>query len=280
VEYTAAARAAGLQGSIYLYVQVEPDGSTSHIQVLHGLGLGLDEKAVEAVKQWHYSPAMAGGKPVSMGHSAEVEFRLEKNSEWRILMASYTMPGYGPVRGDEPKLVQYKAFQFGECQAGATGWVEFNIRSDGTPDWVTTDSGSAFREAAAKAIADWRYKPGRQDGRDLETRAMVEFECGPRPVDELGAGIGTATTRPSVTFRADPRYSAEAWDARFNGTVRLSVMVDERGVPKDISVVTPLGMGLDERAVAAVQQWRFKPGLKYGKPAAVRVVIDIAFRVL
>ncbi|HEY3840172.1 MAG TPA: TonB family protein [Bryobacteraceae bacterium] len=77
-EYTEQARAAKLQGTVWVQVEVQPDGSVSpeHISVVHGLGMGLDEKAIEAVKQWTFRPAMRDKKPISIAMTVQVEFRL------------------------------------------------------------------------------------------------------------------------------------------------------------------------------------------------------------
>jgi TonB family protein len=77
-EYTEQARKARLQGVVWVQVEVQPDGrvSTEHIFVVHGLGMGLDEKAIEAVKQWTFSPAKKDGNPISMATTVQVEFRL------------------------------------------------------------------------------------------------------------------------------------------------------------------------------------------------------------
>ena len=60
----------------------------------------------------------------------------------------------------------------------------------------------------------------------------------------------------------------------------LSIVVDVDGLPKDIKVVRPLGSGLDEKAIEAVEQWRFKPGMKDGKAVATRAQVEVNFRLL
>ncbi len=62
------------------------------------------------------------------------------------------------------------------------------------------------------------------------------------------------------------------------GSVLLEIVVDENGWPLDIEVLSPLGFGLDEKAVEAVSPWRFKPGEKEGRPVAVRARVEVAFR--
>lgn len=60
----------------------------------------------------------------------------------------------------------------------------------------------------------------------------------------------------------------------------LELVVDERGSPTDIRVVSPLGYGLDERAQEAITKWRFQPGLKNGSPVKISANIEVNFRLL
>jgi TonB family protein len=75
-EYSEEARKAKYQGTCVLYLVVGPDGKPRDIRVLRTLGLGLDEKSIEAVKTWRFEPAMKDGKPVAVQISVEVEFHL------------------------------------------------------------------------------------------------------------------------------------------------------------------------------------------------------------
>ncbi len=75
-EFSEEARKAKYQGVCVVWLVVGPDGRPRDIQVHRTLGLGLDEKAVEAVKTWRFEPAMKDGKPVAAQISVEVTFRL------------------------------------------------------------------------------------------------------------------------------------------------------------------------------------------------------------
>ncbi len=65
-----------ISGNLVLSLIVGPDGRPRDIHIARSLGLGLDEKAIEAVKQWKFEPAMKDGKPVAVEISVEVDFRL------------------------------------------------------------------------------------------------------------------------------------------------------------------------------------------------------------
>jgi TonB family protein len=75
-EYSEEARKARLQGTVVLSIVVTAGGQVSDIRVVRSLGLGLDERAVEAVKLWRFKAGTADGKPVSTRALVEVNFRL------------------------------------------------------------------------------------------------------------------------------------------------------------------------------------------------------------
>jgi len=99
---------------------------------------------------------------------------------------------------------------------------------------------------------------------------------GPGSVYRIGGGV----SQPVPIYRPDPDYSVEARAAHLEGTVVLTIVVDEKGNARDVRVVKPLGMGLDEKAIEAVQKWRFHPGMKDGHPVKVMAQIEIRFRLL
>jgi periplasmic protein TonB len=76
-QYSEDARKAKFQGIVVLQVIIQPDGHATNIQVVKGAGLGLDEKAVEAVRTWRFKPAIGpNGTPVATITPIEVNFRL------------------------------------------------------------------------------------------------------------------------------------------------------------------------------------------------------------
>jgi TonB family protein len=83
-----------------------------------------------------------------------------------------------------------------------------------------------------------------------------------------------------VIYQVDPEFSEEARRAKYNGTVVLDVDVDITGRATNIRVSKSVGLGLDEKAVEAVLRWRFKPGLKDGKPILVPARIEVNFHLL
>ncbi|MEX2304080.1 MAG: energy transducer TonB [Bryobacterales bacterium] len=99
-----------------------------------------------------------------------------------------------------------------------------------------------------------------------------------------GAGgvfrIGGGVSAPVLLLRVDPEYSQEARKARVQGTVVLLIEVWPDGRAHNIRLENGLGMGLDEQAIKAVEQWRFKPGMKNGAPVRVGARVEVHFRLL
>jgi periplasmic protein TonB len=106
---------------------------------------------------------------------------------------------------------------------------------------------------------------------------------GPGSGGGVGGGVyrvGGGVSAPSVLFKVDPEYSEEARKAKYSGTVLISLVVDTQGKALNIKVVRSLGLGLDEKAMEAVAKWKFKPGMKDGRPVAVVATIEVNFRLL
>lgn len=101
----------------------------------------------------------------------------------------------------------------------------------------------------------------------------------PTPMPANLAPRGSVTA-PSVIYKRNPGYTEEARRAKLSGSVTLKLVVDKEGMPEDIQVVQSLGMGLDEKAIEAVRQWRFRPGQKDGKPVNEIVRVQVNFKLL
>jgi periplasmic protein TonB len=102
----------------------------------------------------------------------------------------------------------------------------------------------------------------------------------------VGGGYGGGVFRPGVggvtapvaIYKPEPEYSEEARKAKYQGTVVLACIVGADGRPRQLRVEQGLGMGLDQKALEAVRNWKFEPAQKDGKPVAVAIDVEVAFR--
>ena len=104
---------------------------------------------------------------------------------------------------------------------------------------------------------------------------------GPGSGGGYGGGImsvGGGVSAPVIVHSVEPEFTQEARSANFQGAVSIQLIVDAQGNPQNVRLVRHLGMGLDEKAIDAVRQYRFKPALYQGHPVAVQIVINVDFR--
>jgi periplasmic protein TonB len=102
------------------------------------------------------------------------------------------------------------------------------------------------------------------------------------PGEEAGTGdgifrMGKGVTPPRVIYQTDPEFSEEARKAKYQGNCVLGLIVDASGRPTKIRVLNALGMGLDEKAIESVKNWKFAPGKKDGHDVAVEIAVEVDF---
>lgn len=176
-----------------------------------------------------------------------------------------------------------------------------------------------LRDAAVDAVSRWTYMPYILDGSpaEVETSITVNFTFGgakpvpppppplealhqsseidmlhegtppvvqsaPAESDDAGGAVkkvGGGVSAPVLVKQVEPQFSPEAKQNKIGGPVAVSLIVDEQGMPQKVHVSRGVGNGLDEKAVEAVKQYRFKPATLQDKPVPVEVNIEVNFRI-
>jgi TonB family protein len=116
----------------------------------------------------------------------------------------------------------------------------------------------------------------------LENTGKPKEACSPAPRllqegVEVVSKFDDHVSRPKPLSVPDPEYSEPARKAKVQGTCVLRILVDTAGEVSDISILQPIGMGLDEKSVEAVRTWRFEPTHKDGVPVAAWLTIETSF---
>jgi len=167
------------------------------------------------------------------------------------------------------------------------------ISKTGTVENLHVISGSAMLvNSAIDAVQQWTYKPYLLNGQpvEVETSITVNYTLadsttvvGQSPAaDDASAGveqIGGDVKGPVIIYEPEPEYTAEAKKAKFSGFVTVSIIVDKNGIPQNVHVTRGVGLGLDEKAVEAVKQYKFKPATENGKPVAVYLNVEVNFEI-
>ncbi len=183
------ARQNGICGTNLIELTVDANGNPQDLHVLKSLEPSLDAKAIEAVSQYRFKPAMKNGTtPVPVKITVEIDFRLYK---------SLGSPGCSP---------QYPA---------------------------------------------------------------------PAPVQVSAGG----RTSPAVLIsHVQPKYTHDARKKRIAGTCTIQLTIDAKGVPQNLHVVHSLDPGLDNKAVEAVERWRYRPATKDGVPIPEESTVNVEFK--
>lgn len=90
--------------------------------------------------------------------------------------------------------------------------------------------------------------------------------------------VGKDASEPRLIKYVDAQYPDQGRRQKIQGKVVLSLIVDSNGMPRQIKVVSSMGLGFDENAVAAVSSYRFGPALHGNQPVAVPIAVQVKFR--
>jgi TonB family protein len=167
------------------------------------------------------------------------------------------------------------------------------ISKTGTVERLDVISGPGMLVSSAQdAVRQWKYKPYLLNGEpvEVETSITVNYTMadstpliGPvPPADEANAGvkqIGGGVTSPKLISQPESNYTELAKQDKVEGVVLINMVVDEQGLPQHLHVSRGLGDGLNEKAVEAVKQYRFKPAMENGKPVAVWLNVEVEFKI-
>jgi TonB family protein len=147
---------------------------------------------------------------------------------------------------------------------------------------VVKGLGYGLDERAMGAILDWKFGPATRNGVPVEaiTQVDVDFKLPPPRFDKDGSEISTVgpgVTPPTVISRVEPQYTPEARDVRYQGTVVVKATVHADGTLTVDQIVRDLDYGLGKKAVEALEQWKFKPGMRNGEAVPVSLNIEVNF---
>jgi len=209
--------------------------------------------------------------------------------------------GTNAMRNKEPdQAIDYfqKAQAADPAQAGtALMWMAVVRQYQKSPE----EAESLFKQALAaekpsspeaattsELYAKFLEQQGRADeGKSLRDQAALVWKAEgakAKPVRPDTAStafrVGNGVTAPSVLYKADPEYTEEARLAKYQGTVVVSAEIGTDGLAYNMKAVRGLGLGLDEKAIEAISQWKFKPGTRNGQPVPVLATIEVNFRLL
>jgi len=190
-EYNEEPRVAELEGSVILSGEIDEEGFARNLKVVQPLGLGLDENAIEAVKQWHFRPVLNQSQQARPTTQIDVDFRLPTHqSRWHLIQVQFDTPpgtvrpvfvnapypigaGLGPEAMEEGRLV----IAMGRF---ATVKLTFQVDERGIPVQLQVPSTSdpVWGSEATAVVGQWRFAPAMKNGIAVPAPCTVELVWG------------------------------------------------------------------------------------------------------
>jgi len=169
-DFSEMARRGGVSGTVLLRLTVGADGIARDPQVLRPLGYGLDEKAVDAVMHWKFSPAMKDGVAVEVPATIEMNFRSLSNKHQSLGPMVFTKE-----QGVIPPAITELDMPPFSSPGEAT--LEFNVTEQGDTEnyKIISNLTSADQKLLLEAFRKWKFRPGTRDGVTVPLRGTVTY---------------------------------------------------------------------------------------------------------
>lgn len=295
-EYSQEARAAGLEGTVFVQTAISADGTPFDLQVTSPLGFGLDEKAIDAVRQWRFAPPPPGQVPSA---TVAVNFLLpSKLSRWHLVDASFE-----PPEGASRPTFLIEAYPLGAGASGkaidegsviaairraATVTLQFDVDEQGIPAnfQVLAASAPVWENEAIAVVRKWRFTPGTKGGRPVPVPCTLDLVWAQKiwtaaTLAQMREKLSTPAPRqpaappPNATISAP--YIIEDNTPHWPYSVVISLVIGEGGMPANLQVVRSLAPQYDSQAIQAVRNWHFQPALVNGRPMPLPALIEVDF---
>jgi TonB family protein len=174
-EYSEEARIARLAGTVWLSLVVGEDGNVRDIRDATSLGLGLDEKAVDAVSRWRFRPGLKDGMPVPVGVNVEINFRLlEERGAWALSRAAFN-----PPEGAARPVLTSASYPPVDTTSGPNRSVaiSFDVNPDGMAEnlHIEKSSGPGAESEVIRIVRGWQFRPGIKDSQPVSVPCTLEF---------------------------------------------------------------------------------------------------------
>jgi len=175
-EYSEEARAARLQGTVVVHAVIGEDGRAHDLKVVKGLGLGLDEKALASVAEWHFLAGEKDGQAVPVECSIEISFRLPlEEGGLSLARMAFSAP-----QGSQPALLSAQYRPIAGLPDKAEFRVSFDVDRQGRPVNVHVDQSSdpQYDDDVIALIREWHFQGALNSGSAFQGHASIDLTRG------------------------------------------------------------------------------------------------------
>jgi TonB family protein len=172
--YSDDARRMGIEGAVVAQAHIDVDGRVNAVRITSGLGWGLDQNALVALRQWRFRPGTRHGVARAMDVDVVIGFTLRNdsiNAQIANDMVSLVGPGVTP-----PQAVHVVDVRSPRVGVAGTVVLDVVLLEDGTPRIVRIlrSLGADADDRAVRAFEQWRFSPAQKDGRSIKVRMNAE----------------------------------------------------------------------------------------------------------
>jgi TonB family protein len=177
--YSDEARRRLVEGIVTIEARISMDGQITTPRVVRGLGFGLDQNALVALRQWQFRPGTQGGRPVDMTVEIDIEFNL-RNEALNELIANDMATRVGPDV-TAPRIIRRvnvaPVQDAGVRRPASTVVLDVVLLEDGRPKIVRIlrSLTPQLDERAIDAFEQWRFSPALKAGRPVKVRLQADI---------------------------------------------------------------------------------------------------------
>jgi TonB family protein len=174
--YSEEGRGNGIEGLVTVQATIDSRGGVRVLRILHGLGFGLDQNALIALRQWRFQAGTRDGRPIETTVEIDIEFSLRNEALNELIandMATRVGPGVTPPRAVHTVAVPHPA---NVRHASGTVVLDVVLQEDGTPKIVRIlrSLDPSLDDSAVRTFEQWRFSPATTNGRPVKVRMNAE----------------------------------------------------------------------------------------------------------
>ena len=309
-EYPRLQKQKGVTGEVVVQFIVTKKGEIVEAEVVESTNPAFNKAALNAVRQWKFSPGIKGGQPVNVRLRQPIEFNLTEAGRGRRAgprpASKFKLPMLKAPKDltfDTPPRIKkavFAVYPYELLTAGTAGAAQAGLLIDTEGRLVEiadlTGTAPEFVNALRAMLETFEFEPALHKGKPARSWLGYAVRFDPKgggdvPVNASAKEIlaelakeqpAIATGReldspPQPIFTKTPNYPRTIQDKSTAGEAQIEFFVDKDGAVQLPKIVSASDPHFGYAAVQAISTWRFKPVTKAGQPVITRIRVPMKF---
>jgi TonB family protein len=223
-------------------------------------------------------PLSQSASPAGKCHNkqdARIRLALIVDSQGRAHNIIFERPAGNPLDELALRLLDIDRFIPGTYQGSPSAVaIEAEVHMQACIDWSKDSAGNKSAVLRLRSEPEQKFEASPQPKQKLPLSLIAARPTYTSSLEKIGPGV----TPPRAIFQPEAQFSDYARQKKLQGDCVLGLRVDAHGMPQDIHITRSLEASLDQKAIEAVQRYRFTPAIKDGIPVPVAINIEVRFR--